>query len=111
MSAAVTLLNEYPCLSCLSKSELEIIKLILWANAAGITLPAAMDTVLADSQEILQMSDTQMLITELVAMKAILLPESTFEQMVENLRCMKCIPPKTVRAATLLMTISLRTLQ
>lgn len=101
---ANTLLAADPCLQCLSLEDLDKLKLALWAKAALLPLPANLDTILSDSATLAtSCSEKQRIQMEVTKLKEAFGAGKTVTELLEEVKCLKCIDPCRVRAATLLM--------
>jgi hypothetical protein len=100
-----SLIASIPCLQCLSKTQLEMGLMIAWANAAGYTLPADLQQLIADSAciECGLDSEKKRLQAELLKLWNAVGPDQTHpNQIPEAFACVLCMTPSQVQAATLL---------
>lgn len=98
-----TLANIRPKLQALSNSELKVLRMILWANAAGYTLPDDLSTLLANSQAQSRMSETEQLRAEVSLMGVVYQNTATIDELKAMVKCALCLPPDKVKAIETLM--------
>jgi hypothetical protein len=98
-----TILGIDPCLQCMSLEQLEQLKLALYAKANNKTLPDNLASILEDSACYGCMSDHQREQIEITKLKQVFGGGKTIAELVEETKCLKCLDPKLVRSAALLM--------
>lgn len=97
-----TLANLRPRLQALSDSELKALRMILWANAAGYTLPDDLNTLLAASATQAGMSDTEQLRAEVALMGVVYQNTATTDELRAMVKCVLCLPPGKVKGIEML---------
>ena len=87
----------------MSLEQLEQLKLALYAMANNKALPDNLASVLDDSACYACMSDHQLAQVEITKLKQVFGAGKTIAELVEDTKCLKCLDPKRVRAAGILM--------
>lgn len=87
-----------PRLQALSDQELKVLRMILWANAAGYTFPTDQATLIANSQQQAAMSEKEQLRAEVALMAVVYQNSATVDQLRAMVKCALCLPPGKVKA-------------
>lgn len=96
-----TVLADTHCLDCLSQTELKSVLFLLWATAAGYTMPDDLDTLLEQSacnECGLNGNTTRRMIMEIVAMANGLIPQEGVPEVASKMRCLPCLQPGQIDA-------------
>lgn len=96
-----TLQNLTPCLQCLSVTELKQFLVALWAEQAGYTFPADLDTLLDSSACNACESVKQLLENEVATMMDT--ANASFDTLRANTKCLKCLDPGRINALILFL--------
>lgn len=102
-----SLLAADPCLACLSIEELQQLQLALYAKKLSKPLPTNLATILSDSVTFKDVSEKQALIIETTKLLERFGAGETIATLRTATACLKCIDPKSIRAALLLLEAQL----
>lgn len=91
-------LGNNPCLKCLSETELMMLLFLLWADAAGYTLPDDLTTINGLAACNTCTSAKQKLEMEIVAMGLIYEASTTVDEMVAKVKCLPCMQKEQILA-------------
>lgn len=109
--SAAGLANANPCLQCASDSELDMLWFYLWAYFGGYDLSTDLNTLLARGRGLEQLSDKQVKEAKIALFANFLgLGDVTMAEILEDVKCLPCVEPKVVRAATLSLICQFLTL-
>lgn len=83
-------------------------KFLIWAAAAGLPVPANLQTILNNTTNLGIAGDKALLQMEVTVLKNKYLPSTSFDTLQTNAKCLHCADPKALRAATIyVMNIAL----
>lgn len=88
-----------PCLQCVSDSQLEMLRLYLWAALVGYTLPDDLQDILDASACNTCLSKTQMKRGELAMMAHAVAEIVDLPTVVDAAKCLPCVQPQQIQAA------------
>lgn len=96
------ILNLYPCLQCLNKSELLAVLVYVLATLNGKDVTTDLSTMMDDSACYNCLTEKQMLEGLIASLATNVIPaETTVTQMREYVKCLTCVDPNRIRALLL----------
>lgn len=97
-------MDTFPCLSCLSDSELNIAFVVLLAISAGYTLPSGTNQMLQDAACYNCLSDKRLFQALVSAYAEKYAPTLTLTELKNRMKCLACANPKQIKALTAFLT-------
>ena len=98
-SSPSSLIGQYPCLACLSNTELLAVMVLALATSNGYTLPDDTSRLLTDSKCVTCLTDKQLLQALAGLMAGGMLSGQTVTQMRAKIKCLVNANPKQLKAA------------
>lgn len=97
-------LKNFPCLACLSDSELDAAFVVALAISAGYTMPSGTNQLLTDSACFTCLTEKQKKKALVSAYLEKYAPTITAADLRNRMKCLRCASPKQIKAAISFLT-------